>query len=298
MRRLTRRIGRTRATAFLLLALLGCSPGSPTARSVYFPLVDGGADAGLDGAPDGDTDTDETDPPDTETDPPDTETDPPDTDTDTTPYCPAYCYPEAVCLGALGDVLPGYACADAADVCCFFGGTDTDTDTDTDADTDTDVDTDTDADTDTDTDTDADADADADADTDPVVCVPFLGVAGVWCDPSTGLVWEVDSAASLPAGNYAPEDARCAALDLGGGGAWFLPTLPQLETLLRDPGPTGCRWDEAVFGDFCDWEVFWANPDGVPGSAPTLNFVSGAVVWYGTTSATALGRCAAWAAYF
>jgi len=135
------------------------------------------------------------------------------------------------------------------------GGTDTDADTDTDTDTDTDADTDTGSETDTDTETDTLSDVDAG----PDLCATAPADPGLWCDPESGLVWEVDGPTYPNAGYYVTE-ARCGALTIGGL-SWRIPAYyGELDTLVEPEGVGGCHWQESVFGTTCSPMIFWTAP--------------------------------------
>jgi hypothetical protein len=158
---------------------------------------------------------------------------------------------------------------------------------------------------------DASADADADADVGPGTC---------WTDPTTGFVWEDPPSDRLRSWDDAV--SYCNGLSLCGyaAGAWRLPTISELRSLIRGcartttagacgvtdscldvwtcysmtdcdgchgvrPGPSGCYWDAAVRGSCV---VCWSSSVFVFESVPFawwVDFDSGSVSNYQLTFA-------------
>ena len=165
------------------------------------------------------------------------------------------------------------------------------TDEEPSGDSDTDTDTDADTDTDTDADTDADTDSDADGDTGEL-CDSAPDVAGTWCDPDTGLIWDV-AGSPWPSDTWVPMYNYCVNLEIGDLDNWRMPLIGELQGLIKPEGSSGCHWNEDVFGTACDLDHYWSDP-GVPypfTGAQAVDFQTGATVTLLADSHTALVRC-------
>jgi len=176
-------------------------------------------------------------------------------------------------------------------------GTETTTDTETSSDSDTDTgtetgtDTGTDTDTNTETETVTETDTGSDTDTDTgSLCDGAPEIDGAWCDPTTGYLWEV--AEHWPPKNWVTEYNRCAGLTIDGYAGWELPSIEELQSLLRAQGPLGCYWDESVFGDVCWKTYYWSAPiDMSATSAQVVDFQTGATYSFAKTQTAGIARC-------
>lgn len=87
---------------------------------------------------------------------------------------------------------------------------------------------------------------------------------GVWTDPATGLVWQVEASGDYL--DWSAAVAACDALALAGWHDWRLPEISELRTLIRGCEETGadgeCTASDDCADMACQTEACWACTTG------------------------------------
>jgi hypothetical protein len=77
---------------------------------------------------------------------------------------------------------------------------------------------------------------------------------GMWKDPSTGLLWQNPPAERVM--DWEEAISYCKHLDLDGYTDWWLPSIEELQSLLRNDSK-GCKWPDEITGD-CKKVIYWS----------------------------------------
>jgi len=121
-------------------------------------------------------------------------------------------------------------------------------------------------------------------------CEEWSAVPDVYCDPETGILWDVAPAAWL---DHSMCSTGCSLLDFGGL-SWRPPSRVDLLLRTRPEGPSGCLWDEDAFGSDCsrpEWSRGEVAEDGEM-YAWARDFATG-IELYQPTATIAGCRCCA-----
>lgn len=116
-----------------------------------------------------------------------------------------------------------------------------------------------------DTNTDTGTASEPDTNTEPQsICDSIAPNESIWCDPSTELMWEVGTSSSPD--SWSQKYKWCDELVIGSYDDWRMANNLEMKALLTDEiSPSGCFWDDEIFGTDCDsgygyWPGgYWSN---------------------------------------